>query len=684
MTKTKSKTTIDPGAQYVSMCDEIRRHDRLYYVDGTPEISDKEYDKLFQELLEFEKKNPGIARMMKDSPTQRVGGEPVDKLKSVTHGEYMLSIENAFTSEALAARWNKWCALLGEDKPTVSIEPKIDGAAVSLLYTNGKLTGAVTRGDGTQGDDILHSAKHMRGVPLQLVDPEIAGQFADTFVEIRGEAYITNSDFAKDCAAMVERGEKPHKHSRNAAVGALRNLDPTEIWKRHVRFAMHSVGTASAELLIDNWEVTKALFELAGMPVVQSHTYGAFSENLLQSHIDKAREAFAAGDIPVDGVVVKLTKFEDRDTVGASTRAVNWAIAVKKDLYAATTTVKKLSVQVGKLGTLTPVCFMEPVEIDNTEVSKATLHNFDLVDELDIRVGDEVLVEKAGKIIPHILEVHKDKRTGRPKKFARPTKCPACGGAVEQDGVALKCINALTCPAQLEASILAAADRSRLNIDGLGPVLVKALIEKKLVTCFLDMWRLQKKRKQLLEIEGVGEKTIDKLLAELETAKTRGPDKLLACLNIPALGRTKAKLLMNCCGSIMLIPNELAELEPILGKVGAKKMLDWCNTPANAQLVGDLAVLGFDLGTAVSKRVKQAEGPLTGKKVCATGSFEKYTRESIHDAIVAAGGTVASSVSSKTAYLVVGKDAGSKAANAAKLKVPCLTEAEFDELITTS
>jgi DNA ligase (NAD+) len=325
---------------------------------------------------------------------------------------------------------------------------------------------------------------------------------------------------------------------------------------------------------------------------------------------------------------------------------------------------------------------LKGVEIDGTTITKATLHNFDMVDKLDIRMGDTVLVEKAGKIIPHILSVDKTKRKGKPRKFARPTKCPMCQGAVVKDGVAIKCANTLGCKAQLEATILSAADRSRLDIDGLGPVLIQNLIDKGLVKCFLDMWRLKDKRKEMLTIEGIGEKTIDKLLAELEKAKKVSPDKWLSCLNIPGLGRTKSKALINTYGGYQFIPDDPEKLATVLGKVGAAKFIKWQNTRENSQLIVDILNLGFDHGKKVTKAAKAVEGPLTGKKVCATGTFSGFTRETIHDAIVRAGGVVASSVSSKTAYLIVGKDAGSKATNAEKLKVPCLTEDQFVALVS--
>ena len=636
---TKPMTSEQVAEKHKQLCAKIRRYDRLYYVDGAPEISDKEYDAIFQELLDLEKQYPKVKAP--DSPTQRVGGEPVEGLEHVTHGEYMLSIDNAFTSEALKTRWDKWVAELKNMTPTVRIEPKIDGVAVSLLYTNGVLTGAVTRGNGSEGDNVLHSARNMIGAVPKLFHPSDPGFFNGTFVEVRGEAYIDSRDFKRDCGAMEARGEEPHKHSRAAAAGALRNLDPRETWKRHVRFAMHGLGTVSEKLLVDNsWDKTCVMLLGCGIVGILAETPEAYTFEMLTAEVDRVREFWAKTSTPVDGIVVKLDKFSDRDEIGTSSRAVTWAIAVKKDLYAAVTTVTKLAVQVGKLGTLTPVCFMKPVEIDNTDVTKSTLHNFEEVDELDIRVGDEILVEKAGKIIPHILEVHYDKRPEGTKKFKRPTKCPSCGSAVVQDGVAVKCTNTFGCKAQLQALILSAADRTRLNIDGLGPTLIKQLIDANLVTSFVDLWSLLTKKAKLLKLEGVGEKTVTKLLAELEAAKKRGPDKLLSCLLIPGLGRTKAKVLTNTYGTI----DEIAklpydDLRPFIGHVCGTAVQKWFADKKNLILISKFKALGFDFGKPC-KHTLAVQGPLTGKKVCATGTFEKYTRESIHDAIEAAGGTV--------------------------------------------
>lgn len=665
--------------KHADMCAEIRHHDRLYYTVGKPVIEDKQYDKLFHELLVFEQEHGIVDRT---SPTQRVAGEPVAGLQSVTHGEYMLSIDNAFTAEELKTRWDRWCRELGKTNLRITLEGKIDGCAISLLYRDGKLVGAVTRGDGVQGDDILQAARNIRGVAHELKSAHASLQ--GTFIEVRGEAYIDNEAFKLVCAEMAARGETPYKHSRAATVGALRNLDPKEVWRRHVRFVMHGFGTMSAAFVHnDSDSESKAALEWY-LPVVSAYTANFTDSAELFREVDRLRSLWGYTAIPMDGIVVKLDKFSDQDVLGKSSRAVNWAIAVKKDLYTARTRVSRLTVQVGKLGTITPVVYMQPVEIDNTTVTKATLHNFDEVARLDIRLGDTIIVEKAGKIIPHVLEVDKSTRIENTTPFRCPTKCPVCKSPVVADGVARKCTNSLGCPAQLKATIIAAAARDRLCMDGIGPKLVDKLLAEKLITDFISLWDLPKKRKRILAA-GVGEKTTDKLLAELEAAKKRPPDKLLACLNIPTLGRTKAKLLINKYGTIdKIATTPLAKLQEVLGSVSGDAVKTWFANKANLNLLSKFKALGFDFGTAVIKTAAQANGALTGKKVCATGTFEKYSRETIHDAIVKAGGTVSSSVSSKTAYLVVGKDAGSKLANAEKLGVPRLTEAEFSALVERS
>jgi DNA ligase (NAD+) len=682
MTKTITKTFKLVTAEHQKLCATIRRHDRLYYVDGAPEISDTQYDKLFQELFDWEEEHPECDTT--NSPTQRVGGQPIDRLKPVIHGEYMLSIDNAFTSEALRTRWDRWTSALGTSMPGICMESKVDGCAVSLLYSDGVLTGAVTRGDGTQGDDILQAAKSMRGVPYHLECVGLTTILQGTFVEVRGEAYILDDEFKAVCAKMVKNGEKPYKHSRAAVVGALRSLDPADTWTRHVRFVMHGFGTVSERLITgcgDSWSDVKLRFRAAGMPVANTVQLGAFTFDEVVRRVDQARSMLIHSGIPMDGIVVKLDKFTDRDTVGASSRSVGWAIAVKKDLYAAKTTVKQFGIQVGKQGTLTPVCFMEPVEIDNTTVTKATLHNFDEVERLDIRVGDTILVEKAGKIIPHILEVDATLRPEGAKAFRRPTKCPQCGGGVVSEGVAIKCVNSVGCPAQLSATCIAAGARDRLDIDGLGPKLIEQLQEAKLIASFVDLWSLERDK---VITAGVGEKTTDKLLEQLDAAKTRTPDKLLASLNIPQLGRTKSKLLVNTYGSIGKIAKAAQkDLQKLLGKVAGEAVHTWFANPVNLNLLTKFKTAGFNFGKAAKAgSVKAAEGPLAGKKVCATGTFEGYSRDTIHAAIEAAGGKPVSAVSSNTAYLVVGKNAGSKATSAKTLDIPCLTETEFNALIS--
>lgn len=676
---------------------EIRRHDNLYYVYGQPEISDLEYDKLFQQLRTLEEKHPDL--VTPDSPTQRVGGEPVEGLVTVEHAVPMMSVDNSFDLQGVDDFVDKCRKKLGHE-PRFTVDWKIDGCAIGLIYENGVLQRAVTRGDGKSGDDITHNARVIRGLPLNLnCDGNAGTQYSfdpidlPGTLDIRGEAYIPNSVFKQVVAAQEKAGEEPFKNSRNATAGALRQLDPKECRNRRVHFVAHGIGQCDFMPNFD-YGVLMNRLRLQGLPSIKFSGLGLGRHNI-RPQIDQMIKIMDRIDYPVDGIVIKLQRASQRERMGQeSSRFVSWAIAYKWERYEAETKIVRLETQVGKQGAITPVAYYEPVEIAETTVQKSTLFNFDEVKKLDPRVGDTVTLEKAGKIIPHLVRVHKDKRTGKPKIFHPPKKCPECGAATEKDGPILVCTNSTGCPAQLAAMLESAGDRTRMDIDGLGPVAIKAMMDAENIKDFASLWELQTDDSGA--ITGMTAGKSKKLLAALEGAKKQPSWRLLASLNIKHCGRTTSELLCKAvhekdgakCDVFERLQKhwkvtDLQALEGV-GEETANSIVTWFDRTRNIKLVKRLRDAGLNMGTSDPRpAAKVDDGPLSGKSVCATGTFEHYTRDSIHEAIVSAGGAVQKGVNGKTDYLVEGADAGaSKTKKAQDLGVTVLSENEFRNLVS--
>jgi DNA ligase (NAD+) len=695
----------DVGKQIEELRDAIAEWDRMYYTYSEPAVSDAFYDKQFKKLQRLEAEHPEFADPK--SPTQRVGGEPIEGLKSVKHRVSMLSIDNGFDMGALE-KFHARVAKKLKKEPLYSADWKVDGCAISLIYVDGVLQKAVTRGDGRKGDDITHNAMSIRGIPSKLVRLERKDLPKDDHVikidgtvEIRGEVYIPNSVFAELVAAQEKAGEEPFKNSRNAASGALRQHDPKECWKRKLHFIAHGTGQFDPDCYNDSFVETMYALHLMGVPS-NCETMNPLSYKTALKQIEQMVAVINGIDLPVDGIVLKLDCFSDRETMGSvSSRHVSWAMAYKWERYEAETKIVRLETQVGKQGTLTPVAYYEPVEIAETTVQKSTLFNFDEVERLDPRVGDVVTLEKAGKIIPHLVRVHTGKRTGRPRKFKPPEKCPVCEADTVREGPLVSCTNTAGCPAQLEAVILAAADRSRLDIDGLGPKAVQAMMaaeyEDGLITSLADLWCLYDTVDDSGAIPGLTPGKSKKLLEALDEAATRPSWRLMASLNIKHVGRTNSELICKAVTARAGKPVDvfealgkswdaasLQELEGI-GKETALSLVDWLSHESNIQLLKDFRCWGVNTGTGdpPPEVVPDGPRPLDGKNICATGKLVGYTRDGIKQAIKDAGGKPSSSVSGKTDYLVAGADAGSKLTKAQQLDVTVLTEDEFNELVAT-
>ncbi|MGD9853550.1 MAG: NAD-dependent DNA ligase LigA [Planctomycetaceae bacterium] len=661
---------------------EIARHNRLYYVEAQPQISDREFDRLVKQLEELEHEHPEYDSP--DSPTHKVGGEPIEGFETVPHRLPMLSIDNVYDEHALVEFDERVRKLLKTGAVEYAVEYKIDGVALALLYEGGRFVRAVTRGDGRQGDDITHNARTIGGVPLRL---DCASPPAE--LEIRGEAYITNTDFAHLRSRQAAAGGVVFANPRNTTAGALKLLDPKLCAARKVRFLAHGVGYADG-LGVDTHIAYLALLREMGVPTtprVESRT--GVDATLELAH--KMMEDLHSLDIEVDGLVVKVNDFALRDQLGSTSKSPRWLIAYKWEKYEAVTQIESIEVQVGKTGTLTPVAHLQPVEIAGTTVSRASLHNRDELERLGVMIGDWVVVEKAGKIIPHVVRVEEHRRDGTGKAFRFPRKCPECKSEVAQDegGVYIRCLNP-NCPARLRESLRFFASRQAMDIEGLGTKLVEQLVAAGLVTGFADIYRLKDCRDELLALERMGEKSVDNLLQGIEASKDRPLWRLITALNIRHVGTNNARVLANRFGALDVIAQQseesLAEVNEI-GPVIAKSVFSFFHSDFGAQIVDELRECGLNFGEPLPEQPSVADSaarPLEGKTIVATGTLLRFTRDEIKEFILAHGGKAAGSVSKKTDFVVAGENAGSKLEKARELGIPVLSEEELVTLVETS
>jgi len=683
--------------QIESLRAQIRHHDALYYQHAAPEISDLDYDRLMRDLQDLERQHPEFDA--DDSPTRKVGGAPIAGFVTVEHRVPMLSIDNVY-NEAELAEFGQRVSKLLEGRPCEwLVEYKVDGVALSLIYEQGKLVRAVTRGDGRRGDDVTHNARTMRGVPLQLKEIAAHSRSASSqsvndashaeipsVLEVRGEAFISNSDFAQLQLAAAERGEEPLKNSRNATAGAIKLLDPTQCAERKLRFFAHSVGSLEGASFQTHGEFLKRIGELR-LPSVPGTSVLPTWEAAVE-HCQSLMQNLHALDFEVDGLVLKVNNFALREELGYTSKSPRWVVAFKWEKYEAETRVAEISVQVGKTGTLTPVATLEPVEIAGTTVSRASLHNKDEIARLGIQVGDWVIVEKAGKIIPHVVRVEVHRRDGTEQPFAFPEQCPECQTAVEQDegGVYIRCPNP-NCPAQLREALRYFASRAAMDIEGLGIKLIEQLTEQGFLHSFADIYRLAARRDELLKLERMGEKSVDNLLAGIDASRQRPLWRLLTALNLRHVGTRTAQLLADRFGSLEAITiateEQLAEVEEI-GDVIAKSVHAFFASDYGRRIVSELKELGLNMGSeadAAAAAARQSQGLLSGKTLVVTGTLTRFKRDEMHGLIQKHGGRPAGSVSKNTDYLIAGADAGSKLAKAESLGVKVLSENEFLAMI---
>ncbi len=665
-------TSIEQRIQ--KLRDEINHHNYQYHVLAKPKINDQQFDRLLRELAELEQQHPEL--ITPDSPSQRIGGEPIDGFRTIEHSVPMMSIDNPYNEADLRAFDERVRKGLKGEKFAYVVEPKIDGIAVSLRYETGRLAFAATRGDGRRGDDVTHNIRTMHAVPLILRD----GKRLPRILDVRGEVFMENSEFQRINRERQAAGEETFANPRNFTAGTLKQLDPKITASRKLRFAAHGVGAVDPPLCDSYFECMQKLREF-GIPLPDDISQAKDIHEVL-TKID----AFAnvRGTLPyqTDGMVVKVDSFQQREKLGATSKAPRWVIAFKYPAEQVQTVLKSVDWQVGKGGTLTPVARLEPVFVAGTTVSNASLHNIEQIQQKDIHIGDTVVIEKAGEIIPQVVQVVKDKRPKHAKKIDAPSKCPSCGSRVEKeaDTPYIRCVNP-ACPAQLKERLRWFCGRGQMDIENVGDALVDQLVDAGLVKTFADLYRL--KEEQLLELERMGEKSAQHVVAAIQESRSRPLDRLLAGLGIRHVGNRVAHVLASNFGSLDALAaatqEQLSSVHEI-GDVIADSVHDFFHNKSGIETIRQLRDVGID-PKMEQPRVSGA-GQLQGKTIVVTGTLEKLDRKKIEDVIVKLGGKASSSVSRKTSFVVAGDNAGSKLDKAKELGVRVISEAEFLDMIT--
>ena len=649
---------------------EIDEHNRRYYEESAPTISDREYDTLYRELKDLEKQFPRLASP--DSPTQKTGDKPLKAFGQITHRVPMLSLDNTYSEEEVTDFYRRMERLLPNKKIPVVIEPKVDGVAVSVLYEKGKLQYAATRGDGAVGDDITQNICTIRTLPKQL-----KGDVPD-ILEVRGEAYLNKAGFAKLNAERREAGLPEFANPRNAAAGSLKQLDPAIAAKRPLGLVFYGTGLIEG-LTLDRHSELFALLKKLGLPGSEKWWVADSVEEILRAihDLDKIRHDFA---YQTDGAVVKVDSFGQREVLGFTAKSPRWAIAFKYEAERVETKLLDILVQVGRTGTLTPVAALEPVVVSGSTVSRATLHNEEEIARKDIRIGDTVLIEKAGEVIPAVVSVRTDLRNGTEKKFRMPKNCPECGSAVVKDEgqVAIRCVNS-QCPAQVRRRIEHFASRGAMDIEGFGEAVVNQLVQQKLLGDVGDIYSLT--ADTLLELERMGEKSVANLMDAIAQSKSRPLWRLLFGLGILHVGVSASRALAdhfpNLDGIASSSVEELQQI-PDVGEVVGQSIHEFFREPHNVAVIEKLrkAGLRFD----AEPRVQGAAPGFKNTTWVITGTLSQ-PREEIAELIRARGGKISGSVSKKTSYVLAGEEAGSKLEKAKKLGVRVLSEEHFRKML---
>jgi DNA ligase (NAD+) len=666
---------VKKASEIEKLRDEIRRHDELYYVGNAPEIPDREYDLLMEKLQQLEAENPGLITF--DSPTQRVGGRPAEGFPEVVHTRQMLSLDNSYNIDELRA-FDERCQRLAEGRKLEYVaELKIDGLSLSLQYEDGLLIRGVTRGDGRIGEDVTQNARTIRRVPLRL---RSEAKRIDSNLEVRGEVFIPRDVFERTNAEREELGEPRYMNPRNAAAGAIRQLDPRLVARRKLDMFAYDLLVNVRKPFPTHWEALNWL-DAAGFRV---NPHRKLCETI-DEVIDFANEKEALRDdlgYEIDGLVVKVNSTALQDEFGATSKAPRWAIAYKYPARQGTTKVLDIFVSVGRTGAITPVALLEPVFLAGTTVARATLHNEDEIQRLGLKIGDWVMIEKSGEIIPKVLSVVTSKRDGTEKEFKPPKNCPVCGGLISrpEGEVVARCV-AADCTAQLMGRLLHFASRRAMRIEGLGDVLAEQLVAASLVKDVGDLYSLT--LEQVADLPRMAKKSASNLLSQIEASKSRDLSNLIYALGIRHVGERTAGILAHELGSLeKLMEASVEELDaiPEIGLTVAESVRDWFDDEGNRALCDRLRAAGIKT-EAERQSGGQVDERFAGKQFVLTGTLTSFTRDEARALIEARGGRVNSSVSKKTDYVVAGEAAGSKLDKAESLGVTVIDEDEFKGML---
>lgn len=656
-------------ARIRELVDQISYHDTKYYVDDSPEISDYEYDMLVKELSELEERYPDL--VLPDSPTKRVSGKPLDEFPQVEHKVAMLSLDNCYSHEELREFDSRVRKYTGDEKVEYVVELKIDGLGIALMYEDGVFVRGATRGDGKIGEDVSSNIRTIRSIPLKL-KPE--GGLRT--VEVRGEVYMPTEGLRKLNKEREKSGEPLFANPRNAAAGSIRQLDPKIAASRPLDAYFYTLSY-SADPMPPTHEKCLEAMRRSGLRT-SPHTRLFDSIDKVLEHIDSWASKREELEYEIDGMVVKVNSIDQQQRLGYTAKNPRWAIAYKYPPKQMTTKLRDIVVQVGRTGTLTPVAVLEPVEIGGVTVSRATLHNEDEVRRKGIRIGDTVLVERAGEVIPQVVKPVVEKRTGAEKEFRMPDKCPVCGSkAVREEGeVARRCVNA-SCPAQVKERLRHFCARDAMDIEGVGPALIDQLVEAGLVKNAADLYSLT--QDQLLTLEGVAEKSSENVLSSIAASKERPFERVLLALGIRHVGWTTARTLAESFGSMGRIMDaneeELTKVEGV-GKIVAAAVRDFMADSSNRELIARLRKAGLKMESAGLRG-----GPLQGKCFLFTGELRTMPRAEAESLVESLGGKISSTVTKATDFVVVGENPGSKLAKAKAANKTILDENAFLRMV---
>ena len=652
----------------------INQHSYAYYVMDNPTVSDYEYDLLFRRLLELEEKYPQL--ITAQSPTQRIGAIPSNSFEKITHPTPMLSLGNAFSNNELILFDQRVKNILQIDTVQYVVEHKIDGLAINLIYENGKLVKAATRGDGSIGEDVTANIRTIKAIPLELNAEEVE---IPEFLEVRGEVYLPKKEFIRLNKERQANDEALFANCRNAAAGSLRQLDPKETAKRYLSAILYGIG----EIKGLNFEYHSAVLDfLSKLGFKTNKEYQIFS------NIDEVMQYCASWsekkeqlDFDIDGMVIKVNNLKDQKILGYTAKDPRWAIAYKFQPEQGITKIEKIVVNVGRTGAITPLAYLTPVTISGSKISKATLHNEDYIVAKDIRIGDTVIVHKAGEIIPEVVAVKLEERTGTEVKFVMPQTCPECQNPVvkEDNEAAYKCVNP-NCPAILRENFIHFVSRDAMNIEGLGPSVVSMLLDNNLINDVADLYKLT--TEELLNLDRIGAKSAENLISAIEKSKQAGLNRLLFALGIRFVGVKAANILANHFKSMKALTKSSLEDLLAINEIGTKiaqSIIDYFNKQENLMLLDKLSEVGVNMTAKTIERMEQEN--FQDKIFVLTGNLESFNRKEASLLIEQFGGKVSSAVSKKTDFVVAGTEAGSKLTKAQELGINIISEEEFKNMM---